>query len=213
LRTTEEQFFHILQNKTERIFRQSEVFSKNENKNWHYSICNGPIFRDKPIVFGLNWGVSRDKDFEGHKPQKTYPSQIDKNTWKFKTHVNHYLHKYFGYTFDQINYSNLCFFRTPNVKYLSYKDWRDSIPLFKEYVDYVNPPYLIMMGAPKHLNNRELKDVRKYGYLPKGSSTRSFARIGILFDKYMLASVPHSSAHISPNTHDALWELISEKLK
>ncbi len=210
---TEEKFFNYLRQKTENVFLKSEVYSKNKEENWFYSICNGPIFRSKPIVFGLNWGVSRDKSYKGHSPQKTYPKDIDQNTWKFKSHVNLYLQKYFGYSFDEVNYSNQCFFRTPNVDYLSYKDWRDALPLFKEYVEYIDPPYLIMLGLPKHLDNKELKEFKEYGYLPKGAKRRSYARVGVLFDKYKLGSVPHSSAHISSQTHDALWNILLEKFK
>jgi hypothetical protein len=210
---TEQEFFKNLQEKTEKIFYQSEIYAKNKDKNWFYSICNGPILRHKPIIFGLNWGVSNDPNYEGHKAQKTYPENIDQNTWKFKSHVNTYLIKYFGYSFDEVNYSNQCFFRTPNEKFLSYQDWRDSIALFREYVQYINPPYLIMLGRPRHLNNDELKDYRKIGYLPLGSKRRSFVRLGTLFDKYAFGSVPHSSAHISPDTHDELWKILKENLK
>ncbi|BFP40573.1 hypothetical protein FGF1_14180 [Flavobacteriaceae bacterium GF1] len=210
---TEKQFFKQLQEKTDRVFKNSEVYSKNKDKNWYYSICNGPIYSKKPIVFGLNWGVSQDKDFEGHQAQTSYPSIIDNDTWPFKTHVNHYLLKYFGYTFDEVNYSNLCFFRTPNTDYLSYQDWRDAIPLFKEYVEYINPPYLIMMGAPKYLNEQELSSIENHGVLPEGKNRRSFVRTGVLFYKFKFGSVPHSAAHISPNTHDILWKILKEKFK
>ncbi len=210
---TEELFFNKLQITTEKVFKESDVYSKNKHENWFYSICNGPIFREKPIVFGLNWGVSRSEDYKGHSPQKTYPKDIDTNTWPFKNHVNHFLQKYFGHSFDEVNYSNLCFFRTPNIDYLSYKDWRDSIPLFREYVQYVNPPYLIMMGSPKYLNKLELKEIQEYGFLPEGKKRRAFTRIGVLFDKYKFGSVPHSAAYISQDTHDVLWKILSEKFK
>lgn len=209
----EQQFFKNLQEKTEGVFHQSEVYQKNKDKNWFYSICNGPIYRDKPIIFGLNWGVSKDPNYKGHRAQKTNPIDIDRNTWKFKSHVDIYLQKYFGYSFDEVNYSNQCFFRTPNEKYLSYRDWRDALPLFRDYVEYINPPYLIMLGKPKYMNDKELKDYREIEYLPIGAKRRSFVRLGTLFDKYKFGSVPHSSAHISPSTHDELWKLLSEKFK
>src|SRR5680860_346672 len=198
---SEEQFFSELQAKTEKVFEKSEVYSKNKNKNWFYSICNGPILRNMPIVCGLNWGVSQSKDFKGHNPQNIYPKDIDTNTWPFKTHVNRYLPEYFDYSFDEINYSNQCFFRTPDTKYLSYKDWRDAIPLFKLYVDYIDPPYIIMLGVPRHLDGEELKGVEKKEYSSNGVTKRSFVRTGILFGQYKFGSVPHSAAYISPETH------------
>ena len=210
---TEKQFFKILQEKTETVFHQSEVYKKNKDKNWFYSICNGPILRDKPIIFGLNWGVSNNLNYEGHKAQKIYPETIDTNTWKFKSHVNSYLIKYFRCSFDEVNYSNQCFFRTPKERFLSYQDWRDALPLFREYVEYINPPYLIMLGRPRYMNNEELKDYREIGHLPEGSKRRSYVRLGTLFDKYKFGSVPHSSAHISPETHDVLWKILEEKFK
>lgn len=210
---SEQQFFKSLQEKTEEAFQQSEVYNKNRDKDWFYSICNGPIFREKPIIFGLDWGVSNDPNYEGHKPQKKYPNEINTRTWKFKSHVNTYLTKYFGCSFDEVNYSNQCFFRSPNEKFLSHQDWRDAIPLFRDYIEYINPPYLIMLGRPRHMNKKELKDYKEIGHLPEGSKKRSFVRLGTLFDKYKFGSVPHSSAFISTDTHDELWKILKEKFK
>ena len=62
----------------------------------------------------MNWGVSNNLNYEGHKAQKIYPETIDTNTWKFKSHVNSYLIKYFrqiqwvgisnGSVFPKLNY-------------------------------------------------------------------------------------------------------------
>ncbi|WP_437397571.1 hypothetical protein [Flagellimonas lutimaris] len=203
----EEQFFHVLLKETEEAYMKSEVYHKNKDRNWYYSICNGPIFKNKPIVFGLNWGVEGE-----HEPQRTYPRNIDTNTWKFKTHVNRYLPKYFGNTFDEVNYSNLCFFRTPNTKYLSYSDWRNAIPLFKRFVEYIDPPYTIMLGKPQFFDPKELTDITTIAYRPEGKKRRAFAHTGLLFEQYPFGSVPHSEAHIPPSTHDVLWKKISNLL-
>ena len=145
-----------------------EFIKENKDKNWFYSICNGPIFKDKPIIFGLNWGVSNDPNYEGHNAQETYPETIDTNTWKFKSHLNSYLIKNFGCSFYEVNYDNPCFFRTTNKRPLSYQDWRYALPLFRNYVEYINPPYLIMLGRTRHINNEELKDYKEIGDLPEG---------------------------------------------
>ncbi|CAM3358909.1 hypothetical protein [Zobellia roscoffensis] len=206
----EEIFFNDLLSITKKAFYKSPVYNKNKHKDWFYSICSGPFTRKKPIVFGLNWGVG--KDFV-HKPQVSYPKEIDSNTWPFKTHVDKHLTKHFDCSFDEINYSNLCFFRTPSTKFLSWEDWMISIPLFQAYVEFIDPPYIIMMGSPKYFNSEQFSNRKTIGHKPEGKKRNFYVRTGLLFGKYPFGSVPHSAARCSHCTHDILWEKMYSNLQ
>lgn len=200
---TEDDFFNELAKETDEIYLQSPVFKKNEKMNWWYSICNGPILKNRPVVFGLNWGVAKN---HLHSPQRNQPSETDNNKWPFRNQLDHYLSNHFKLDSDKINYSNLCFFRTPKANYLSYQDWRMAIPLFKKYVDFVQPPYAIMLGSPKHLNEEEYSDRERISHISEGRTKRAFIHTGVLFGKYKFVSVPHPQARVVRESRDFLWE-------
>lgn len=200
---TEEQFFNELETETADVFRRSDVFNKNEKMNWWYSICNGPILKNRPVVFGLNWGVAKNYQ---HKPQQSHPNLIDSGKWAFRNQLDRYLSKHFYTDSNDINYSNLCFFRTPKVNDLSVADWHMAIPLFEKYVEYIEPPYAIMLGAPEHLNKEAYSHRERISHLPEGGKRRAFAYTGILFGKYKFVSVPHPQARIARESRDSLWQ-------
>lgn len=204
----EREFFSVLVEKTRVAFNQSDINKNFPDKDWYYSVCATPIRKNKPIFMGLNWGVSKpNENFKGHEPQVDYPSG-DIGSWRTKTLIDKYLVNYFGYRSDQVNYSNLCFFRSEKEDQLTQSDWRDSIALFKEYVEYINPPYLIMMGVPKHLNENEIKEIKTQGYRPKNKPKTYYLRTATLFEKFPLASVPHPTAPVYSEARKALWDML-----
>lgn len=206
--TQEEQFFNELLNKTRLVYESSPVYKKHgANNNWHYAICDTPIQKDKGVFFGLNWGGKE------HKAQTVHPSEDYERDWKLAKHANHYLDKHFNTGLSQLNYSNLCFFRTPTAKYLSYQDWQLSIPLFQEYVEFINPPWAIMMGNPKILNEKQFTNRKRLEFKAPNANRRSFAYVGLLFGKYPFGAVPHSAARCSPETHTNLWAQMEVELK
>ena len=206
--TQEEQFFNELLNKTRLVYESSPVCKKHgATKNWHYAICDTPIQKGKGVFFGLNWG---GKD---HKAQTVHPSEDYVRDWPLAKHANHYLAKHFDTSLDKLNYSNLCFFRTPTAKYLSYQDWQLAIPLFQEYVEFINPPWAIMMGNPKILNEKQFSNRKRLEFKAPNATRRSFAYVGLLFGKYPFGAVPHSAARCSPETHNALWAKMEVELK
>jgi hypothetical protein len=206
--TEEEQFFSGLLDKTRMVYETSPVYKKHgANKNWHYAICDTPIVKGKGVFFGLNWG---GKD---HKAQTVHPTEDYIRDWPLAKHANHYLDKHFDIGLSQLNYSNLCFFRTPTAKYLSYQDWQLSIPLFQEYVEYISPPWAIMLGSPEILSESQFTQRKRFEFKAANVKRRSFAYVGLLFGKYPFGAVPHSSARCSPETHSNLWSQMEVELK
>lgn len=208
--TLEEQFFYDLLEKTKEVYTTSPVYKKyGDAKNWNCAVCETPITKGNAVLFGLNWGGNDINQ------QTTYPTkQREKGrNWPFAKHADHYLKKYFECTINEVNYSNLCFFRTPNAKYLSYQDWQLSIKLFEKYIDFISPPWTIMMGDPKILNEKQFTNRKRWEYRAPNATRRSFAYVGLLFGKYPFGAVPHSAARCSPETHNALWAQMEVELE
>ena len=110
---------------------------------------------------------------------------------------------------SNVNYSNLCFFRSPKIKYLTWSDWKLSIPLFKSYTDYINPPWTVLLGK----TGVEILD--RFGYLNNisrievfGKQKRTFGYVGTLFDKYNFYCVPHPQTRISTEVREKVWQLL-----
>ena len=201
IRTEEEQFFYELLEKTRLVYQNTPVYKKyGAIKNWHYAICDTPIQKGKGVFFGLNWGG------KNHQAQTVHPTEDYVRNWPLAKHANHYLEKHLDTSLEKLNYSNICFFRTPTAKYLTYQDWQLAIPLFKEYVEYISPPWALMLGSPKILNESQFTQRKRLEFKAANSKRRSFAYVGLLFGKYPFGAVPHSAARCSPETHNVLWE-------
>ena len=201
IRTEEEQFFYELLEKTRLVYQNTPVYKKyGAIKNWHYAICDTPIQKGKGVFFGLNWGG------KNHQAQTVHPTEDYVRNWPLAKHANHYLEKHLDTSLEKLNYSNLCFFRTPTAKYLTYQDWQLAIPLFKEYVEYISPPWALMLGSPKILNESQFTQRKRLEFKAANSKRRSFAYVGLLFGKYPFGAVPHSAARCSPETHNVLCE-------
>jgi len=198
-----EKFFYELLDETGKVFRSSPVekYQIENSKNWNYSVCETPIIKNTGLIFGLNWGGD---DIDA---QSVYPEADKERKWNFMSNSSAYFKKYLGITdIKQVNYSNLCFFRSPNVKYLKTADWDLALPLFKKYVEFIEPTWAVLLGKKGvsilkrngHLTNLERIVV-------KGEKRRSFGYKGILFNKYPFFCVPHPQAHISSEVRDSLW--------
>lgn len=210
---TEEKFFYSLLKETDIVFRQSPIyaFQKKRGLNWNYAICETPIQKHKELLFGLNWGG------DDINAQSEYPRSDKANrNWNFMSTSRKYFAKYLNIENDnELNYTNLCFFRTPSTKPLTDKDWSLSLPLFEKYVNYIKPKLTILMGTTgvnilkrhRALTNLERIDKSMNG-------RRSFAYRGILFNKYSFYCVPHPQSRISSMVREQLWsEMIDTKVQ
>ena len=199
----ENQFFKQLIEKTRLAYEKSPVYEKYGHKNWKYAICDTPIKKGGDLLFGLNWGG------KSHHAQEHMHSNYDRN-FRLAKHADKYLNKYFKLKLEDLNYSNLCFFRTPKSNLLKKKDWELSLPLFKEYVEFIEPPRSIMFGKPNYLLRENIKNFDRLEF--NQSKKRAFAYTGLLFDKYPFASVPHPSSTVTNEGRDFLWSEIQKYL-
>ena len=171
---------------------------------WNFGICETPIQKGKSVILGLNWGG------DDYPPQKSYPILEKERDWSFIRSSMPYLTKYLGINeIQEINYTNLCFFRSENISVLESKDWELSFPLLNTYVNYINPPWILLLGTTgfKILKNNQLitEDLR-IEVQDKNRKVLGFR--GLLFSQYKFMCVPHSQAHLSNNARNKIWRKV-----
>jgi len=201
----EREFFDYLRKKTEEIFKTTSIYKTHPDKNWNYAICDTTIKKGKPIIFGLNWG-GNDID-----AQSEYPKDDKSRNWNFISHSNNFFQEYLKISdISEVNYSNLCFFRSPKVHLMKDgKDWELAIDLFNEYVHYIKPSLTVMLGKtgiPKLNSNKSLTDLNRIE--EKDKRKRVFGYKGKLFGKYSFACVPHPQVRISTETRENIWRKV-----
>ena len=201
----DDEFYDQLLEKTVQAYHKSPVYKNyGKEKNWYYAICDSPIQKQKPVFFGLNWGG------KNHKPQKKNPTGNYERDFAVAKGAEDYLNKYLNQNLNDFNYSNLCFFRTPGTKYLTKKDFKLSLPLFKEYVEYINPPFCIMTGSASNIPYQHITNRNKILYdTPKKGKLTS----GLLFEKFPFVSLPHNRAIVTTKARNYLWSKVNQELK
>ena len=198
----ERQYFDYLLNKTRLVFHKSSTYKKYGEKNWNFAICETPIQKGKGIFFGLNWGGD-DVDV-----QTEYPKEDKERNWNFVSHSRRYFREYLKTEIEELNYSNLCFFRSPTAYKIHNDDWALAIPLFHEYVDYIKPPWTLLLGSPDYLGHEYLKNKKTFTKWDSKNNIYVHGYIGTLFGKYPFGAVPHPQAHISTEARKAIWQCV-----
>jgi len=200
----ERTFFNYLLNKTQIAFFKSSTFKKYGDKNWNFAICETPIQKETGIFFGLNWGG------ENINPQSEYPVSDKKRNWNFVSHSRRYFREYFNLEIEQLNYSNLCFFRSPNAHQIEHDDWALAIPLFQQYVDYINPPWTLLLGSPDYLEHEHIQNKKTITEWDSRNHQNVHGYTGKLFGKYPFGAVPHPAARISTEARKTIWHQVVE---
>jgi uracil-DNA glycosylase family 4 len=206
---TPETFLTELLRTTKECFEQSPIYKKQQNCScqWSYSACATPIQRKKVILIGINWGVSGN-----HSPQTQMPTGEDIKTYTFIQRSRKYLEQYFGLQFDppNFNYTNLCFFRTPRQKDLHRKDYEMSLPLFMEFVKYVEPNLILSLG---NTNTQILECFKKLTNINKHyDSQRKHYGVKASLDVFPYISVPHPNAHVLTQSREEIWQKIGQDI-
>jgi hypothetical protein len=202
----EQIFFESLLEETNKVYQNSPIKKRQDKleKNWNYAICDTPIQKNTGIIFGLNWGG------DNHKPQSEYPVKEKNRNWIFIKNSLSYIKKHLNIdSISEINYTNLCFFRTPKINYLIDEDWEKSMPLFKKYVEYINPPWTLLLGTTGIEKLKRYCQITNLDCIEiKSEGKRTFGYIGKLFDKYPLYCVPHPQNKIPTEIRSAVWDKV-----
>jgi uracil-DNA glycosylase family 4 len=206
-------FFNKLLDEAKEAFQQSKLKVHQDTKNlkWGLSISATPILPGNGVILGINWGGGSKSDNTGYEIQSSMPSKID--------FLNDYKNGYYGFIkksknllkeFLQINvdsvefnYTNLCLFRSPKASDLRYDDIQLCLPIVKEFVDFISPPWILslgntnvthLVGSIKDLRRKETKETNHYGYS------------GTLWG-YKFYSVPHPNARkLTNEIRHAIWK-------
>jgi len=205
-----DRFFEELLADTERQYKQSPVYQKQLTlgKQWNYAVCATPISKSNGVIFGINWGGT-----ENFSPQRVMPTGHDITDYYFIKRSREFLEKLWELDIENINfnYTNLCFFRTPEAKVLSSVDYKLSLPLFEKYIRYINPPWILSIGGAniKILDKvGVLKNIKQHFDIQgkfKGHS-------GKLWD-WNIFSVPHPSARLTNDARQTIWAKVTTEMK
>ena len=198
----EKQFFNYLLNKTRLVFHKSSTYRKYGDKNWNFAICETPIQKSKGIFFGLNWGG------DNIDVQTKYPDLQKERNWNFVSHSRRYFRDYLNTEIEQLNYSNLCFFRSLYAHQIEHDNWSLAIPLFQEYVDYIKPPWTLLLGNIEQLKQNHISNQKPITVWDSKNKLNVHGCTGILFGKYPFGAVPHPQAHISTEARHAVWQSV-----
>jgi len=197
-----EDFFYDLLKKTEVVFKQSATRKMYPEENWNFAICETPIQKGKGLFFGLNWGG------DNIDQQSVYPPKHKDRNWKFVTQSRPFFKEYFDADIEDLNYSNLCFFRSPDMNSFEGSDWDLALPLFKEYVDFVEPSWSLMLGKPPSRLNNHIKGYERHVVINESNDRRVFGYTGKLFGAIPFGSVPHTESQISTEARHEIWSKV-----
>ena len=205
-KTLEVEFFEYLLKKTKKLYKKTATYKANPNKNWGYAICDTPIQKGKGLFFGLNWGN------KSGNPQTQYPQKNKERNWAFANQARKFIKLFMDEDIENLNYSNLSFFRTPSMKEFVKTDWEIALPLFNEYVDFVKPKWAIMFGKPPDLmKNLLTHDLIKI-YVDYDNK-KNYGYVGFLNNNIPLGIVPHPQARMSDKARNKIWDKVINELK
>lgn len=205
------QLFQRLLQRVRAAFERSDVKRRQESldESWHYSICALPLRPGQPLLLGLNWGADRHAR---HTPQLMEPQRgafAEVQNWNFIRRSDGLLRRYFA-PVQELNYLNVCPFRSPDTSCLTESDWKLAIEeFFLDALDALRPPRVLLLGASgaPQLGRFGLVTTRVVSVDDNGRSVnahvgtiRGRERRGIPF-----FALPHPNNKISSGARDAIW--------
>jgi len=202
---SEEDFFHYLLIETEKAYQLSDVMKS--KPKWAYSVCGRPIVKRQGLILGLNWGGEHNKEYQ---PQNKYPTDEDVSGYSYIKKLAPFLKEHLNVEdVKNINYSNICFFRSPKVQDLSNNDWDVSKRLISDFVSYVDPSWILFTSS----NIGKAKDILKLEdpilHFKAGTIRvyHAYKTVSILSEKRVpFYSLPHPNARIKGKVRKMLWD-------
>lgn len=191
----EDAFFHELLADTKEAFLKSSL----ANKKWNYSICGTPMRKGKGLIVGLNWG-GKETD-----PQLAIPDGSDIENYNFIVRSKPFLEKYLQVkNVTEINYSNICFFRSPSISHLTECDIKLSEPLFYKYLNYIKPPWTVVLSN----NITFLPSIKTWEKVTSQFNGKVFSAYRASHDEMKFYALPHPNAHLKSEVRHDLWEKV-----
>lgn len=214
--TGEELFARTLP-KVAAAFRSSDVKRLQERlgQDWYYELCFLPLVPQQPLLLGLNPG----RDPAGHTPQTQYPTDAryaEVMNWRFVNRSLKWITRHLGSVRD-LNYFNVCPFRSQSLADLTDRDWRLGIEsFFLDVIDFVAPSKVAVLGTSgvHRLEAMNLTKSRDIGIVSK-EGRRINARVGVVLGRegsYPFFAVPSPNNALSDADRDAIWRLASSRV-
>ena len=208
-------FFNELLKKTENAYYESDVYEKNKQKNWGYSVTATSFEKNEKVIVGFNWGVDKKLYDQGksHGVQNDYSlvsfSNLRDELGSFKRTFG-FFYKYFD-TLPKVQ-TNYCFFRSEKESQVSETDLELCSDLFNELIEYLEPSMLISFS--KSLNNyleRTGKLIaNKKDTLEINSGNRTFSVtkgiVKISNQEIAYVNLPHPNYPILGESRAKAWE-------
>jgi uracil-DNA glycosylase family 4 len=206
-------FFNKLLEEAKEAFGKSKLrfHQDRKNLNWGLSICATPILREKGVIMGINWGGGSKADDAIYKTQSVMPTKNDfldhyeKGHYRFIDKSKKLIEEFLKIDVDSIefNYTNLCLFRSPETSDLGYEDIQLCLPIVKEFVEFINPPWILSVG---NSNVIHLGDNINYLNKIHTEGTAHNGYTGNLWG-HQFYSVPHPNARkLTGDIRHAIWK-------
>jgi len=200
-------------------FDRSPVRRLQETKGneWSWSICALPLRRGHDLLLGLNWG----RDPKGHRAQYEPPADaaivaIRKDpTERFARVADALLRHYGGCDLSEMNYFNVCPFRSRKIDELELGDRRVAIEhFFLPAIDAIAPPRTLILGksavdwllALGRVVGRPLLSDYEWRRMPDGGPSAGWGK-GVIVGgsgRHRFIVLPHPQARIKGNARDRL---------
>ena len=182
-----------------------------KNDRWNYAISATKLRKGVGIIFGINRGADNTPhEFPPDIPTDD-PYLINyRFISKSKDNLRDALNLKFQPGNFNFNYSNLCFFRSKKVNELLPDYFKKSLPLFKMYVSYIHPPWLLALGTTIYKELSKCDDFKEAGYLPQDK--RAFKLYYGQFMGIPIYILPHPEARVKGERREALWKLLKNQL-
>jgi hypothetical protein len=192
-------------------FEQSDIKRRQKaiGRAWFFDVCGLPLRPGKPLLMGLNWGVDSSAQ---HRPQLVEPDASSFATvsgWAFVARSERLLQRYF-HPVRELNYLNVCPFRTPDISYLTDRDWQISIDNFlMDAIDGIRPSRVLLLGASGVSRLARLGAVQTRVVAVDDNGRAVNAHVGTISGRTTKGipfyALPHPNNKIGGAAREAIW--------
>ena len=215
-RADDQALFCSLRDAVATAFDRSPVRRLQESRGeaWSWSVCALPLQRGRDLLLGLNWGC----DGTGHQPQEGPPenSAIEEIRKEPFGRAVHDLLARHGRDLAQMNYFNICPFRSPNISELTEDDWGLAVHrFFLPALDAIAPPRTLILGttAVNQLNElaprvgRSLIADLAWHAIREGGPAAGWGRGMLVGDagRHPFIVLPHPQARLGGEVRNRIW--------